>query len=105
MTRIRSPWLRSGLIGWLVGIATQVAFFEPMCVSWPSGENGAEMMRCETPLFAMPATSYTRMPPLLSEAKRYSPRIATQFEGPFVRWSWASARRCLRFPWSANQSG
>jgi len=49
--------LRIGLIGWLVGNATQVAFSEAICVSCPSAENGAVMMRSEVPLLATLATS------------------------------------------------
>jgi len=44
-------------MGWLVGSTTQVAFFDAMWVSWPSGENGAVMMRSEKPLLATLATS------------------------------------------------
>ena len=57
VTRINSPWLRSGAMGWLVGKATQVALVDGMCVFCPSGENGALTMRCETPLLAILATS------------------------------------------------
>src|SRR5476651_1246712 len=70
------PALRRGLMDWLVGSATQVAFLDATWVSWPSGENGAVMMRCEVPLLAIDAMSYTRSPPAPSAAYRYSPRTA-----------------------------
>jgi hypothetical protein len=56
-TRIRSPSFFAGATGWVVGSTTQVAFLLGMCVSWPSFENGAEMMRWDTPLLAIDATS------------------------------------------------
>ena len=37
--------LRSGAMFWLVGNAMQVAFLLATRVSWPSGENGAVMIR------------------------------------------------------------
>ena len=49
--------LRSGLIGWLVGSATQVASAEAMWVSWPKGDTGAVMIFSEMSLLAMLATS------------------------------------------------
>ena len=45
-TRISSPVLRCGAIGWLVGSATQVAAALATCVSWPSALNGALMIGC-----------------------------------------------------------
>ena len=49
--------LRSGLIGWPVGSAMQVAFRVFTWVSCPRALKGALRMRSETPLLAMEATS------------------------------------------------
>ena len=45
------------LIGWVVPIAMQVAFVVLTCVSCPSGEKGARVMRSEKPLLPIDATS------------------------------------------------
>ncbi len=51
------PFMRVGAMGWLVGKATQVALLLATFVSCPNGLKGEEIMRCDTPLLAIDATS------------------------------------------------
>src|SRR3954469_13243257 len=103
-TRMRSPALRSGCTGCVVGSTTHVAFFEGMCVSCPNGENGALMIFWLTPLLPILATSYTRMPLEPSATYRYSPRSCRHCETPPPLFD-AFSRRLPRFSCSSYHFG